>query len=414
MMTTLDASFALQRADTAFQDLRSLTALITRVNGIDEHSDRAVLHLRQAAYSRLAMAHRYPGPARLSTEAASISAGAPGLVLALEEERTEQRGLLIRIIDSIIHAFQWLWKKIVSIFKDTQEDKSEEKAKQTQERLQPLSEKEVAIKDLMINDRELVKIYGYLEEITPNKLLEAMYQIEKTTELLRQIAEGVQMSFKTLVEVFSSDFKVLTLDELQRLEEKLVTELAACFNMMPVASASTLHLYLSASGETHTPTDKARLYAPMPYGAGLLATERRYGDKTMPTLLYVKKPFDKERARLVLPTPSEASLLLNAFLKAREKITLSAGTLIKFYERAEERTKRLDTLLKDHWASLPPEAHALQDALKHLLMNTGSTVNAIASVAMTAFDQNRDACIAVLNFVEKYTAALHRAQSLND
>lgn len=105
--------------EESFKDLEKMTEINALVTEALQDATKATPWLfRRAVEVRSEVSRRHGGV--IATEAIYTPSGA---VLAFEEEDKKELSLIGRIVESIVNAFKWLWKKITSVFssKDPEE-----------------------------------------------------------------------------------------------------------------------------------------------------------------------------------------------------------------------------------------------------------------------------------------------------
>jgi hypothetical protein len=108
--------------EESFKDLGVLTRLNVAVKeALAEPSKATKWFLNHAQETRIQMARHYGGSVALESFYTPST-----VVFALEEEEKKEVGIIGRIIDSIVRAFKWLWKKITGVF-SSKDPKEKEK-----------------------------------------------------------------------------------------------------------------------------------------------------------------------------------------------------------------------------------------------------------------------------------------------
>jgi len=109
--------------EESFKDLDTLTKLNSVVKeAIAEPVKATQWLLNHAQETRIQMARHYGGSVAMESFYTPST-----VVFALEEEEKKEVGIIGRIVDSIVRAFKWLWKKITGVFSSKDPEKEEAK-----------------------------------------------------------------------------------------------------------------------------------------------------------------------------------------------------------------------------------------------------------------------------------------------
>lgn len=131
--------------------------------------------LRNAQRARMEIQRRYGMSRGLVVETFHIS----NLVMAVEEEAKEEKGIFRRMIDAIVNAFKWLWEKIGGFLfgkKEVKEKAIEEKEKKAKEVIVKFEEKSKEGKKPKIEEITDVKVLTafshFTDRVTGEKISE--------------------------------------------------------------------------------------------------------------------------------------------------------------------------------------------------------------------------------------------------
>lgn len=102
------------------------------------------------------------------------------LILAIEEEVNEEKGIFKKIIDAIVNGFKWLWEKITSIFSKKAEEKDMKSLKEEIERLKGLQSKgESGVRspadDDAFSEENIAELFGFLGKTVSAENIKANY-----------------------------------------------------------------------------------------------------------------------------------------------------------------------------------------------------------------------------------------------
>lgn len=107
---------------SSFEALESILNVNALVNeALTDTGKATAVLLRKAQAARISAAKNHGGS--IAVEAACHPTT---VIFALEEESKREVGLIARIIDNIIKAFKWLWKKITGVFRSKDPKKRDE------------------------------------------------------------------------------------------------------------------------------------------------------------------------------------------------------------------------------------------------------------------------------------------------
>lgn len=118
---TMDADAVGAFIEESFNDLEKMTALNHLVSEALKDSAKGTKWLyNRAVETRVEVSRRHGGV--IVGEAIYTPMTS---VMVFEEEDKKEMGLIARIVDSIVKAFQWLWKKITGVFSSKDKDPEE-------------------------------------------------------------------------------------------------------------------------------------------------------------------------------------------------------------------------------------------------------------------------------------------------
>lgn len=128
-----------------------------------------------------------------------------GLIIALEEEATQQKNIFRRIWDSIMNAFKWLWEKLTSLFSKKPTPEEDKKALDgIDAALKKAKEDGVDFKALVVEGKTVRDAYGFLgNTLTAAMLITEVETAQKHLVQLEKLLEASDEVFTFLTNAAS-------------------------------------------------------------------------------------------------------------------------------------------------------------------------------------------------------------------
>lgn len=204
-----------QVLETAFNDLERLQRLQTTTKKAHETSGgnlRQTLAASVLVREGLSDLRKRYGSTGLVTESALYTGS--NLVVVLEEEEKQTKGLFVRIWEQIAAAFKWVWTKLTGLF-SSGEEKAEKKAEEAQKASEKVSDvieqaaqngTHPGFNEEMLSSYLAVlgRHYAFLGEPTIEKIEAHLKVLEKNSVTLKDMVEKLTTIYQSWLELTKS------------------------------------------------------------------------------------------------------------------------------------------------------------------------------------------------------------------
>ena len=193
-----DAECIVESINEAVRDLKTYE----RAYGHLQASKRAGIRIEQqiavtqAQAIRVRLQGKY-GTDVLATESVHTYSTPGGLTIALEEEEAKGKGFFAKIIDKIVEAFKWLWKKLTGLFSDGKDpEKIGESLEKTGEKLEKAVSGGAQINEAAIETFGPHKAFGFLgEPLTVEKITDYIKTTPGKIDPIKAACESANRAF---------------------------------------------------------------------------------------------------------------------------------------------------------------------------------------------------------------------------
>lgn len=419
-----DLTYVSECLTTSLNDLaimmRSRSVVAEGLKNGNSNETWRVMHSRLA---RASVRSRCSG-STLAYESVGISPSFT-TVMALEEEEKETRGVIRRIIDNIVNAFKWLWKKISGLFasgtrKKKQSDQ-EAKLEKAGESVEKAAEamKEANVREYKLSDlpelekaaREFASWMGFAGSPLHNtQVIDAIELYDQRLVQLKDLLDAANASYINL----ASKCKDINLDqtaaELLAFADATVAILASGLKHFKNLRVDELYQYGVSKTDTLGQTQPLILDG---FGKGKVFTVwtmvNASGREFYQTGFSDAK-VDYSKVVPELPTGHAADAILKALEKVLARRIQVAESFEKIADRNIQRTAELDRALQ-HLFNADGGAGRFEEinGIMSLIQGVGRTINNFSTTVMIAFNNIEGTCIQAAEWLNHVNVAVKRA-----
>lgn len=325
-------------------------------------------------------------------------------VFALEEEAEQERGFFRKVIDAIVNAFKWLWKKISSFFGGKSEDgkgdeggdasasitKSIEKAEKV---VKKAKDKEEKVKQAKPESEALDKygiVFGNLgSSVSGSEVHGFLRTLEATTSKITRFSEQTGMVFSLLITVanhLKSNHEEKDLAEARTNLNREIEKVIAVFD-----SATGQEIAEAKFIDDPGKAKKAWKIEGMPNGSKIFAwyeIDPKDGTTIYKTRYYQNKDAHAGVVKIMNEPDQGGDILetIKSYVPTYENVSKA---ITKLAEGSEERTGNLESALKELEEIMSKE-DAGRAKMTNVIRIIRSASNTLSGMAMAMSSAMRD------------------------
>lgn len=384
---------------------------------IQNKRDDKVL-LKRSIELRRSLERRYGGSCSIYATEAIVNG--TDVVFALENEEGNQKNLFMRIIDKIVNAFKWLWKKITEIFSKKKGEDIDETAEDARKKAQEVESLPDEVKNKSpenIVAKGLITSYGYLgKDVKMEDIVSAVEAQGKLQPKLKAIVEfcGQSMSLldQVIGEIEPTQGGSAITEQLKEINTRISESYGKLFSQFEKSTGSDLQK-AGVLGENAKLPEEAWKLQGLPRGATfyIWVEETEKGPKTK---CHLHTPEVDESTKIgdasvvhVYKVADASQLFVQEFNKGNDAFTAIAALGSK---KTDSIGKSLTNLVSKAEGEAAASIGAAVSAAQDASFTLGKIITTLSTIRTNSYGSVLEAVKYIDNYMKAIAKAAHDAE----